>query len=573
LGSHWLAFPHSAQFVVDTIGDLIEDSSLTSESTVAIIYRTNSQSRFLEEACVSKNLPYVIRGGAGGFYKRAEIKDCLCFLRWLYNGNDESAMIRAFQTPSRGLGDKAIAAFKTYCGAVDSFYRNSSPGTARPSKLDILLSMTGLAGTFLAQGAPEPSDYIPKRALNHFLPFAGQMSMFRKKAYTSPVDSLLFDIIGELDLLSHFDSISKSKTEFEERRENVQELRRATKRYSIQGPSLVEQKEKLDMEDTSKISPLGAFLDDVALVSDIAADEGDSDLPQFVIKLMTIHASKGTEYDAVFLVGNEEGTLPSHLSIQEGEDSIALQEERRLCYVAMTRAKTRLVMTWRKEVSTFSGWSAAGPKTVTKSRSRFLDALVAKGHGKKPNSLSTGPKKTRTVGSEGQLNGSTGSSPRGQSPRGRVEATMLRSKPAEVTRPRPTDGSSALRTSNPQRPRPSTAGNTVSRSSNDSKPQNNSKTSTQQGRRSLSQTTVSQSSPQVTTKTPVKSVVTAKTQTFDSTIFYPVGSDVIHHNFGKGKVLEPPPPDEANKSLVRVAFDNGRTVEFPVEALDLFPVF
>ena len=563
---------HSALFVVETIVDLKKDSTLTSESTVAIIYRTNSQSRFLEEACVSKNLPYVIQGGAGGFYKRAEVKDCLCFLRWLYNGNDESAMIRAFQTPSRGLGDKAIAAFKTYCGAVDSFYRESSPGAARASKLDILLSMTGLTGTSLVQGAPEPSDYIPKRALNNFLPFAGQMNMLRMKAFTSPVDSLLFDIIGELDLLSHFDSISKSKNEFEERRDNVQELRRATKRYSNQGPSLLEHKGKLDMDDPSHVSPLGAFLDDVALVSDMAADEGGSeDKAHFVIKLMTIHASKGTEYDAVFLVGNEEGTLPSHLSIQEGEDSIALQEERRLCYVAMTRAKTHLVMTWRKEVSTFSGWSADGPKTVTKSRSRFLDALVAKGQGRKPNSSSTGPKKNKTVGSAEGL--PYGLSPPGQSPRRRIDATTLRSNPGEVTRPRRADGSSTSRTNIPQRPRPSTTGNTVSRSANDSKSHTNSKTSTQEVRRSLSLSSVSQSSPRITAKTSAKSVVAAKRETFDSTLFYPVGSDVIHHNFGKGKVLDPSTTDEANKSMVRVAFDNGRTMEFPVEARDLFPVF
>jgi hypothetical protein len=401
------------------------------------------------------------------------------------------------------------------------------------------------------------------------------MNMLRMKAFTSPVDSLLFDIIGEFDLLSHFDSISKSKNEFEERRDNVQELRRATERYSTQGPSLVEHMGKLDMDDPSHASPLGAFLDDVALVSDVAADEGGSDdKAHFVIKLMTIHASKGTEYDAVFLVGNEEGTLPSHLSIQEGEDSIALQEERRLCYVAMTRAKTHLVMTWRKEVSTFSGWSADGPKTVTKSRSRFLDALVSKGQGRKPNSSSTGPKKNKTVGSaEGLLYGSTGLSPPAQSPRRRTEVSTLGSNPGEVTRPRRANGSSTSRTNIPQRPGPSTSSNTVSRSANDSKSHNNSRTSTQGVRRSLPSSPSSQSSPRITAHTSAKSVVAAKQETFDSTVFYPVGSYVIHHNFGKGKVLDPSPIDDASKSLVRVAFDNGRTMEFPVEARDLFPVF
>jgi hypothetical protein len=561
-------FPTSAQFVVDTIVDLIADSSLTSESTVAIIYRTNAQSRFLEEACVSKNIPYVIRGGAGGFYKRAEIKDVLCFLRWIYNGNDESAMIRAFQTPSRGLGDKAVAAFKSYCSAVDSFYRDSFPGTARPSKFDILLSMTGATGTSLVQGAPELCDYIPKRALNNFLPFAGQMSTLRNQAFTLSVDSLLFDIIGEFDLLSHFDSISKSKAEFEERRENVQELRRATGRYSKQGPALVAPTVGTsDMDDMTSISPLGSFLDDVSLVSDVAADEGGSSESHLVVNLMTIHASKGTEYDAVFLVGNEEGTLPSHLSIQEGEDSVALQEERRLCYVAMTRAKTRLVMTWRQEISSFSGWSAFGPKTVSKSRSRFLDALVKKDKGGKPNSSPMRPKEMQPHVSARQS--------LGQVSRRKLEVAP-RTKPDEHrARATPGNGPSRLGATGDQVPK-STISSNVSRGgearnnlsrSITSKPPSRSPT------RSVLPGTVQQSSPRVTPKTPVESAVPPKSQTFDSTLFFPVGSDVTHHNFGKGKVLDPPPSSPANKSLVRVKFDNGRTMEFPVETRDLLPFF
>ena len=129
--------------MVDTISEMIADSSLSPSSTVAIIYRTNAQSRYLEEACVQKNIPYVMRGGAGGFYKRAEVKDCLCFLRWLYNGNDETAMLRAFATPSRGLGPKTIAAFKDYYTLVDTFYRETLPESARPSRLDILTSLVG----------------------------------------------------------------------------------------------------------------------------------------------------------------------------------------------------------------------------------------------------------------------------------------------------------------------------------------------------------------------------------------------------------------------------------------------
>jgi ATP-dependent exoDNAse (exonuclease V) beta subunit len=535
-------FPSPAQFVVDNIVDLVADSSLTSESTVAIVYRTNAQSRFLEEACVAKNLPYVIRGGAGGFYKRAEVKDCMCFLRWMYNGNDESAMIRAFQTPSRGLGDKAVAAFKDYCSAVDMFYRVSLPGTVRPSKLDILFSLTGMDGLSLVQGAPEASEYIPKRALNNFIPFAGQMNKLRNQAFTSPVDSLLFDIIGDFDLLSHFDSISKSRSEYNERYENVQELRRATRRYSDQGPALAAK----TAEVTEDVSPLGSFLDDVSLISDVAADDEVSGNPRLVVNLMTIHASKGTEYDAVFVVGNEEGTLPSWLSIQEGEDSVALQEERRLCYVAMTRAKTRLVMTWRKEVTSFSDWSAKGPKTVEKSRSRFLDALVTKGKGEKSKTSPTPksplrPTKAASTSDPGE------SWERQLVPNGSTRLLARRDVGSRKT-------SAASQSAE-------TGKNGVLSKRPNSRPQ----------AESMQPRTVNHSSPPVTPTTPIKPA--DKRQTFDSTLFYPVGSDVIHPNFGKGKVLEPPPATADNKSLVRVKFDNGRTMEFPVESIELVPFF
>lgn len=538
--------------------ELIADSSLTSDSTVAVIFRTNAQSRFLEEACVSKNIPYVIRGGAGGFYKRAEVKDTLCFLRWMYNGNDESAMIRAFRTPSRGLGDKAITAFKDYCNLVDTFYRESLQHTSRPSKLDILISMAEENGS-LDIGAPAPADSIPKRALNNFLPFAKQMKILLQKAYKSPVDSLMFDIIGEFDLFSHFDSISKSKAEFEERRENVQELRRATRRYSKQGPALTVHTEPQEFDSMDSESPLGTFLDDVALVSDVKVDEENGGSSHLVVNLMTIHASKGTEYDAVFLVGNEEGTLPSNLSIQEGEDSVPLQEERRLCYVAMTRAKTHLIMTWRKEVTTYSGWSADGPKTVTRSRSRFLDALVKKSGSKKLAAAPSGSSKTAKTGTAPRQSrhvSSSAMSPSASSPQ------ELSRRP-EITRRSPSlgghrNGSSETRAS----PSIRSQSSTKSATSPSSRTTTSKQAFSKQVQRESTTNSSSEPAPMV-----------SPAPSFDSTIFYPVGSDVTHNNFGKGKVLEPPPPKEDKKSMVRVQFDNGRTMEFPVETRDLLPIF
>jgi DNA helicase-2/ATP-dependent DNA helicase PcrA len=373
-----------ANFVVDSILDMLDSQTITPQHTVAMIYRTNAQSRHLEEACVQKNLPYVIRGGAGGFYKRAEVKDCLCFLRWIYNGNDEGAMLRAIKTPSRGIGDVGMGQFKEYCDEVNLFHRENYPGMKNLAPLDVLISMTegetGEPVTLLQDGAPTPDVFISKRAVNNFLPFSRQMRILRDKAHHVPVDKLLFSVIEEFDLVSHFDAISKSKAEFEERRENVQELRQATKRYSKGGAALQVQTSRSDEEEAfDNEPPLGNFLDDVALVTDLAAEKTDDN--RLIANLMTIHGSKGMEFDAVFVVGNEEGTLPSNRAIQEGEDSIELAEEKRLCYVAMTRAKTQLCMTWRKEVTNFASWSDSGPQKSQKDRSRFLDALVSKKSG------------------------------------------------------------------------------------------------------------------------------------------------------------------------------------------------
>ena len=222
------------------------------------------------------------------------------------------------------------------------------------------------------------------------------MHKIREQAYNYPLDSLLFSVIEEFKLMPHFDAISNSATEFQERQDNVEELRKATKRYSgWKGAALLKMPPRSmdpDLIDEQE-SPLGSFLDDVALVTDVKSEDAESGDSRLVVNLMTIHASKGTEFDAVFVVGNEEGTLPSSMSMQKGEDSVAMQEERRLCYVAMTRAKSRLVLTWRQQILSFSNWSADGPKTFEKQRSRFLDNLLGS-KGKQPKAAPSTPQRS-----------------------------------------------------------------------------------------------------------------------------------------------------------------------------------
>ena len=279
----------SASFVVKEINKMCEDGTISPTSTVAIIYRTNAQSRALEEACVANNLQYLVRGSVGTFYSRAEIKDSLCFLKWIYNGRDQSAMTRAFKTPSRGLGDVSIREFMSYCSEVENQLQNNDYSiTTTP--LDILISLTNSNSPFIP-----PDGIISKRTMNKLLPFATQMKKIKEKAKSQTVSELLGTIIETLDLKSHFDSISKTSEEFADRWANVNELRGASERYSNDGPCLTQKKVSVDEEtEMVEMSPLGSFLDDVSLLSDVegTSEEENDGERRLVANLMTIHASK-----------------------------------------------------------------------------------------------------------------------------------------------------------------------------------------------------------------------------------------------------------------------------------------
>ena len=366
-----------ATFVVKEINKMVDEGVLNPSSTVALIYRTNAQSRALEEACVAHNLKYLVRGSAGTFYSRAEVKDCLCFLKWLYNGRDQTAMTRAMQTPSRGLGNVSINEFTLYCEEVRMHVATNDPGGPQPTPLDILLSLAK-SGQGDDRSYLPPDGVITKRTLNRLLPFAMQMNRLSRKAHSETVSELLGSIIDIMSLKNHFDGISKTSDEFADRWANVMELLNASERYTQDGSCMEKKQVDIDGElRMEEMSPLGNFLDDVSLLTETedANNEDDNGEKRILANLMTIHASKGMEFDAVFLVGNEEATFPTQRAIMEGNGSIELDEERRLCYVAMTRAKTHLIMTWRREVTTFFG---QGFKVNKPERSRFLDALMAK---------------------------------------------------------------------------------------------------------------------------------------------------------------------------------------------------
>lgn len=302
----------SATFVVKKVKELVSSGVYGPDYSVAFIYRTNAQSRHLEEACVQHNLPYVIFGSATSFYKRQEIKDCLCFFRWLYNGRDRSSMLRAIETPKRGLGDTAIREFDEYCALVDQHWEEHHPEASKATSLEILFHLSGDDSWCALKGAqfPPPSVAISTRPLKLLTEFSRQMVGIRNLAKTATVEQVLTAVVSELGLISHLDKISKSKSEFEERQANVEELQQATQRYADAGPCLPAVVDVMG-EDGFTQSPLGNFLDDVALVTDMADSAERSTEQRFVAKMMTIHASKGMEFDTVFFVGIEDGTLPT----------------------------------------------------------------------------------------------------------------------------------------------------------------------------------------------------------------------------------------------------------------------
>lgn len=275
---------------------------------MALIYRTNSQSRALEEACVKASLPYVIFGSATSFYKRQEIKDTLCFLRWINNGYDKSSMLRAMVTPKRGIGDVALNEFESFCFESQLKWKEVSqdPG---PSPLDLLLSLSGPT-KYDDKTSFDPKGILSSRSLKPLTAFSQQIRSIYSDAMQKPVEKLLSSLASELKLFDHFDKISKSKSEFLERKANFEELQNASRKYSGDGPALGKPK-RATTDDDEMSTPLGNFLDDVALVTDVLDAAKADEVDAFVVKLMTIHGSKGMEFDTVFLVGNEDGTLPS----------------------------------------------------------------------------------------------------------------------------------------------------------------------------------------------------------------------------------------------------------------------
>ena len=284
-----------AQFVVDEIQRLVSRGDCR-PADCAVMYRTNAQSRVLEDEFVRRGLPYRIVG-ATRFYGRREIKDVLAYLRLVYSPEDSASLARVINVPARGIGRKTLLAFQGWADKL---------GLSWPEALKRL-----------AEGDEEaPIDRRSRRAL---VGFHEVMEELRRLSQEADLLDLFDQVVART---GYADLVRDGTEEGNERWQNVQELRTVARDYAELPPG----------------EGVAAFLTNVSLVSDVDTlrDEANA------VTLLTLHAAKGLEFATVLLVGMEEGLFPHSRCLDDPDE---MEEERRLCYVGLTRAKQRLYLT------------------------------------------------------------------------------------------------------------------------------------------------------------------------------------------------------------------------------------
>ena len=294
-----------ASFVGTEIKDLI--SKGIKEEDIAVLYRTNAQSRVIEEEMLKRNIKYRIVGSFY-FYNRKEIKDLLCYLRLINNHKDDISLLRIINTPKRGIGEKTI---------------DNLTNTAFENSTSIYEAIS-----------------------------SGKELEFKKLIEELTIDSETLSLTELIDTILNKSGIKKELSsskllEDEIRLENLNEFKSITKSY----------------EEEYGSATLNDFLDEISLVSDMTEHQDGSNR----VSLMTVHSVKGLEFDYVFIVGMEEGIFPHYNAINDGSNS-AIEEERRLCYVAITRAKKDLYITSAESRMLFGNTNRNMP-------SRFIEEI------------------------------------------------------------------------------------------------------------------------------------------------------------------------------------------------------
>ena len=302
-----------AWFVADEISRLAREEG-HKFSDFAILYRTNAQSRNFEEAMVQRGLPYRVIGGFR-FYERKEIKDLLAYLRLVYNPADRISLARIINVPKRGIGAATLQRFLYF---LDDNNYSTRDGFAHLNEIPSLTS----------------------RAIKPLTDFYRLLEGWIQKRDQITVKELTERILLESGYLQELKE--EGTIEAQSRLENIDQFLALT----------------LDFEQNSDDRSLAAFLETVALVADIDNYEADAD----ALVMMTLHSAKGLEFPVVFLVGLEEGLFPHNRALMESSE---LEEERRLCYVGITRARHRLYVTHAKMRTIFGSRNISIP-------SRFL---------------------------------------------------------------------------------------------------------------------------------------------------------------------------------------------------------
>ena len=287
-----------AEYVAGEISKL-KRNGLGNYRDCAILYRTNAQSRIFEEKFIAANIPYKLVGGVN-FYARKEIKDLLCYLKTIDNARDDLAVQRIINVPKRGIG-------ATTLGRVQDYADN--------------MGISLYEALRVAEEVPSIGRSLSK--IDGFVTF---IQMLKSKADVMTVEEILQEVIDSTGYVAELEA--EDTEESRARIENIDELISKTVAYQE------------DMEEQNQPATLSGFLEEVALIADIDTVDPDQDY----VLLMTLHSAKGLEFPKVFMVGMEDGIFPSHMTISYGDDG-EMEEERRLCYVGITRAMKDLTLT------------------------------------------------------------------------------------------------------------------------------------------------------------------------------------------------------------------------------------
>lgn len=264
---------------------------------MAVLYRTNAQSRVFEEMLIKSGIAYTMVGGTK-FYERKEIKDALAYLRLLYNPHDSLSLLRIINVPRRGIGDATMARLQEYANASGQ------------SLFEVVTNAADVPG-------------LASRFANKLDELSGLLFELMGEAADVPVKQLLDDVLLKTGYLEELQS-SKDPQD-ESRVENLKEMLSVTEEFAVK------------CERNGEEPTLENFLADVALVADI----DDAELGEEAVTLMTLHSAKGLEFPDVFLVGMEEGIFPHSRTLMDENE---IEEERRLCYVGITRAEKHLFL-------------------------------------------------------------------------------------------------------------------------------------------------------------------------------------------------------------------------------------